>query len=476
MNIQKYGLYLTALLLLSACSVGPDFKSPTSPQADTYIASNESAPLSQRIAMGKQLETEWWSLFASAPLNDIIHQTIANNYDLAAAKATLAQAEETVRATSGSLLPQATLGATAGRQKYGVALFGPSNFVIPPFSYYEVGPTISWTLDLSGSKHRALERQQALTNYQAHEVNATYMTLTGDAVATTLEMAAGHAESAAIERMLAEDHKTLTLVEEAYAAGAMTKLDILNAKDQLNTDQALLPPIAQRISISRHALAIFVGKTPANWTPPEVDFNRLTLPQTLPVSLPSELIKRRPDILAAEANLHAASAAIGVATGNLYPQLTLSANMMQEALTPAGLFNTANNAWSIAAGLTAPLFNGGTLNAQKREAEQAYQAALAQYQQTILVAFRQVADGLTALAHDDETLTITNQALNNAYSSLDMAHSRYQAGAIGLLPLQDAQRILAKAQLDMIRAQHQRYADSARLLVALGGSPIASQK
>jgi outer membrane protein TolC len=148
-------------------------------------------------------------------------------------------------------------------------------------------------------------------------------------------------------------------------------MDILRAQSQLNSDQAMLPPIRQRLSVSRHALSILVGKAPANWRPPSLQFFQFTLPQDLPLSLPSELVKRRPDILAAEANLQAASAAIGVATANLYPQLTLSANMIQEALTPAGLFRAANKAWSFAGGLSAPIFNGGTLTAEKREAEHA---------------------------------------------------------------------------------------------------------
>jgi NodT family efflux transporter outer membrane factor (OMF) lipoprotein len=194
------------------------------------------------------------------------------------------------------------------------------------------------------------------------------------------------------------------------------------------------------------------------------------------VSLPSELVKRRPDILAAEANLHAASAAIGVATANLYPQITLTANMMQEALTPAGIFSSAATAWSLAAGVTAPIFNGGTLKAEKREAEHAYQSALAQYRQTILVAFVQVADALTALAHDDDEVAIMDNAAGAATTTLDLARTSYQAGAAGLLQVQDAQRAWAKAQLDVIRARHQRYLDCVRLFVALGGSPMAPRQ
>lgn len=476
MNMNRRCLIAGALLLLSACSSGPDFKTPDSPKVDAYISKDEAVPLQERIALGKRIETEWWSLFASEALDDLVKRAVENNYDLIAAKETLAQAEEAVNASSGSLLPQASLNALAGRQKYGVALFGPSNFSIPPFSYYEAGPSISWMPDIFGGAHRAVERQKALANYQAHQLDAIYVTITGDTVSAALEMASVNEEIAAVRKIIAEDHKTFELVQDSFDAGAATKIDVLKAQDRLDSDRAMLPAIEQRASISRHLLSILAANAPGDWVPPNLDLANFNLPQTLPVGLPSDLVKKRPDILAAEANLHAASAAIGVATANLYPRLTLTANMMQEALTPAGIFKSANNAWSLAAGLTAPIFDGGTLTAQKREAEHAYQAALAQYRQTILVAFKQVADALTSIAHDDEEMDVLNKALSTAVSLSALAQESYQAGAVGLLQVQDAERSTAKAQLDVIRAQHQRYQDCVRLFVALGGSPISTQE
>ena len=335
---------------------------------------------------------------------------------------------------------------------------------------------ISWLPDLFGGGRRAVERQQALANYQVHELDAVYIALTGDTASAALEIASANAEIAAVKSMIAEDQKALALVQESYAAGASTKMDVLDIKFQLNIDQAILPPLEQHLSVSRHALSIYLGKVPANWTPPHIEFNDLVLPNKIPVSLPSDLVKERPDILAAEADLHAASAAIGVATANQYPQLTLTANMMQEALTPAGIFRAAGNAWSLASGLTAPIFDGGELTAEKRAAEHAYQASLAQYQQTIIVAFKQVADALTSLAHDDEEVAIRNNALDNAKVSLDLMRSSYRAGSIGLLPVQNAQHALAKAQLDIVEAQNQRFLDCVRLFVALGRSPIATKQ
>jgi len=467
---HSFPLCLAAFL--SACTVGPDFKNPEPPATKSYTVEKDVLSSDQHIALGKQIQAEWWTLFASQSLNDMIKQAIADNYEIAAAKETLAQAQETVNAESGGLLPQVGLNGTAGRQKYGVALFGPSNFTIPPFSYYEVGPSLSWTPDLFGGTRRGIERQQALAEYQAHQLDGVYVTLTGNVVALSFTIAATKAEISAAEQIIGEDEQTLKLVQEAFHAGSNTKVDILSAQSQLDSDQALLPPLQQQLSVARHALSILLGKAPADWTPPDFEMNNFTLPKELPVSLPSELVRKRPDILASEANLHAASAAIGIATANLYPKITLTANVMQEALTPGGLFKSANNAWALAGGLTQPIFSGGTLAAEKSEAEHAYEAALAQYQQIILHAFGQVADALTALQHDSESVAAQQQAVDTASASLTLARKSRQAGNSGLLQIQDAQRKLAEARFGLIRAQSQRFLDTAQLFVALGGSPL----
>jgi len=464
-------LLLPALALLaSACTVGPDYKTPETPASSSYLSEQDAMTKEQHIALGKRMEAEWWTLFASKPLSDVVTRAVADNYDLAAARETQAQAEEAVKAQAGGLLPQLSLDATAGKQKYGVALFGPTNFVIPPFTYYEAGPALSWNLDLFGGRKRGIERARALAEYQAHALDAAYVTLTGNVALQALTIAATRAEIATTGQIVAEDEKTLSLVRQSFKAGAGTQVDVLSAQSQLDNDRALLPPLAQRLSVARHALAILAGKAPANWTPPDFDLSGFTLPRELPVSLPSELVRKRPDIRAAEANLHAVSAAIGVATANLYPDITISASTLQEALMPNGLFEGASNAWAFAAGLTAPIFSGGTLTAEKRAAEHAYQAALAQYKQTILHAFGQVADALTALQHDGEALKAQEQAVDTAAKSLNLARKSYQAGNSGLLQIQDAERLLAQAQLGLIRAQSQRFLDTAQLFVALGGS------
>jgi NodT family efflux transporter outer membrane factor (OMF) lipoprotein len=472
MNHRSPSLVFGLALLLSACAVGPDFTTPDAPTTTRYTTEKDVLTPDQHVAMGKELSAQWWTLFASKPLNDVIAQAVTNNNDIAAAREALAQANEAVNAERGTLLPQASLAATAGRQKYGVALFGPSNFVIPPFTYYEVGPDLTWDLDLFGGKRRRLEQQKALAKYQTHELDAAYVELTANVVAQSLDLAAAQAEITATQHIIDEDEKTLKLVNAAFSAGSETKLDILTAQGQLENSRALLPPLYQRMNTAQHALAILVGKAPADWTSPAFTLDQFTLPAELPVRLPSELVRQRPDIRAAEANLHAASAAVGVATANLYPNITLSASMLQEALTPHALFESGSNAWALAANLTAPLYSGGTLSAEKRQAEHAYQQALAQYKQTILVSFGQVADALTALQHDADAIAAEQQALTTAQSSLDLSRKSYQAGNTGILQIQDAQRQLAQAQIGLSRAVSQRYLDTAQLFVALGGSPL----
>jgi NodT family efflux transporter outer membrane factor (OMF) lipoprotein len=459
---------LLATLGLGACSVGPDFTVPDPPAGKAYLSEKEALTPERRIALGQHIESEWGGLFASAPLRALIHQAVADNHDMAAARATLAQAEAAVAAYSGSLMPQASLNALAGRQKYGVALFGPSNFMIPPFTYYEAGPSLSWTVDLFGGGQRRVERQQALAEYQSHELDAMVVVLSGNVVSQAVALAAANAEIAALQRVVAADETSLALVRAAFEAGAATRMDILSAESRLTADRAQLPPLRQRASLNGHTLAVLVGKAPADWSPPQLALEQLTLPETLPVSLPSELVRKRPDILAAEANLHAASASVGVATANLYPSLTLSANMLQEALTPSRLFYGASNAWALAGGVSAPIFNGGMLAAEKRGAEQAYQAALAQYEETVVRAFGQVADALTALAHDAEMLDTLNAGLATASASLDLARKSQEAGSIGVLQVEAARRELAQAQLRLVEAQSQQLQDATQLFVALG--------
>jgi NodT family efflux transporter outer membrane factor (OMF) lipoprotein len=377
-----------------------------------------------------------------------------------------------MNAAEGALLPQVSLGTTAGYQKYGKALFGPLNFNIPPFGYYSLGPTVTFPLDIFGGQKRTVEQRKALLEYQHFELDAAYQSLVAHVAAEALALASARAELDTLNAIIADDQRNVDLVQSAINAGSGTRVQLLTAQTQLVQDRALLPDLKQNEVVARHALAVLVGKAPAEWSSPEFALGDFTLPAEVPVSLPSELVHRRPDIQAAEAQLHAASASIGVATANLYPNFNLTATVTQQALTPGALFNSISNAYSLAANLTAPIFNGGKLSAEKRAAIDNYKAMLALYRQTMITAFSDVADRLQALANDADRVRAEETAAQTAAESLDLARKSFQAGNSGILDVIDAERRNAQAQLSFTRAKAQRLMDTAELYLALGGSPI----
>jgi NodT family efflux transporter outer membrane factor (OMF) lipoprotein len=361
--------------------------------------------------------------------------------------------------------------AGIGKQKYGAEFLG-SLSPPPPFKYYALGPTVSYVFDYTGGVSRSVEQQRALAEYQRQQLNAAYLMVTGNAVMESLRIAALQGEIATVEAILEEDRQNQKLVQVAFEAGSVSRVDTVSAESQLASDATLLPPLRQELSVARHALAVVMGQLPADATPPDLDIARLTLPRRLPVSLPSELVHRRPDILATEAQLHAATAAVGVATSNLYPHISLTASSSQQANVFDKLFNGSSNAYGVAGSLVAPLFDGGTLRAQKRAAVDAMQASTANYQQTVLVAFGQVADSLDALQHDGEQLDAQAHAQSAARENVDLTRNSYNEGNVGVLQVLDAERLYQNARLGYVRAQARRYMDTVQLFLALGGAGL----
>jgi len=296
--------------------------------------------------------------------------------------------------------------------------------------------------------------------------------LTANIATQALAAAAARAQLDVLTDIIADDQRNVDLVQTALDDGLATRTQLLTAQTQLATDKTLVPQLRQEESTARHALAILVGKQPAEWAPPALTLSDFTLPAEIPASLPSELVHRRPDIQAAEAQLHAASAAIGIATANLYPNVTLAGSLTQQALTPGNLFQGAAAAWSIAANLTAPLYDAGKLRAEQRAAVDGYQASLADYRQVILRSFSEVADGMQALANDTDQFDSQAAAARTAAAARDLVRRSYAVGNSGILDVLDAERSTAQAQLGLARAQAQRLIDTARLYVALGGTPI----
>lgn len=467
-------LVMTATIL-AGCAAGPDFKRPDPPHADHYTAQplnlerKDQGDTAQQAILGEQLDQAWWQLFQSDVLNGVVKRALAQNRAIVAAGYTLAQAQELAAAQAGTLYPQVGMTAGVGREKYGAEFLGTSPKP-PPFTYFAIGPTISYSLDYTGGAARSVEQQYAWANYQRQQLKAAYLAVTGNAVMQSLRIASLRAQIATVQTLLDQDRENLKLVHEAFDAGSVSRLDIVSADSQLASDAALLPPLRQELSVARHALAIVLGQAPAEGVLPELDLAQLALPRHLPVSLPSELAHRRPDILAAEAQLHAATAAVGIATSNLYPHIDLSASFGQQSTVIGQLFASGSNAWSLAGGFVAPIFDGGTLRAERRAAVDAMQASAAKYQQTVLTAFGQVADSLQALDHDTEALEAQTNAQQAACDNLDLTRKSYREGNIGVLQVLDAEWRYQQASLAYVRIRAQRYMDTAQLFLALGGS------
>jgi len=473
---------LALCLLTGACSVGPRFSRPSVPQPADYVAPAEienrapepgSPPVADRyvqaFVLGGDQPLEWWTEFHCPALDALVSRAIANNHTLAAAQDVVAQAREAVTSAYAAHYPQLTGTAGAGRQKLGAQFLG--SFQIPPFSYVAFGAAASYSIDYLGVIGHQVGQRRALAQYQRAQASLVYLDLTGAVVTEVVTIAATRAQIAALTELLAEDRDNLNLVRKAFDNGSVSRLDVLTAQSQLATDETLIAPLRQQLSVARHALAVLIGEAPAGWSAPDMDLTALTLPRQVPVSLPSQLVHRRPDILAAEAELRAATEAVGIATANLYPQITLTATGALEATDPAQLFNASSGAWSLISGLTAPIFDGGRLRAEQRGAVDALHANAQRYQQVVLESFGQVADLLDALAHDSQLLAAQANALATAQSSVDLARESYAAGYSGVLQVIDAQRARLEAQLGFVRAQAQQFLDTAQLSVALGGGP-----
>ena len=480
MTSAKPLLAILPALLLSACTLGPDFVPPEAKGVQSYTAPGDQAmPADQQLALGKPADMQWWKQFQSPSLNALVEQAASGSRDLAAAQARLVLAQEQITVARASLLPQVSLNTAIGEQNYSLGqqnLATPLNIMLPPFTYYGVQPTASFPLDLFGGNRRALERARALADYQNYQLKAVTLTLYATITAQAFRNAGARAQIANLKEVIAGDERNVKLVQTEIEAGSGTRTQLLTVQSQLAADRTLVPDFEQEEALSRHALAALVGQAAGNWTMPSFSLEGFNLPREIPASLPSELIHQRPDILAAEAQLHMASAAIGIATANLYPQLSLNASLTRNALTPERLFTDAPNLWTIAAGLTAPLFTGGRLSAQKRIAIQAYQAALADYEKTVLDAFVRVADALQALANDAARLTAQKQAEETSAEALDLARRSFEAGNSGILDVIDAERRYAQAKLGVSRAQEARLQHTVQLYVALGGVEVPETK
>lgn len=409
--------------------------------------------------LGEKIPAQWWDLFHSARLDEMLRQVIAANYSLVTARATLAQAREAIVQARSALFPQIDLTATV---RGGMGAAAPNLFA--------VGPMVGYSIDAFGGTRRHLEQVQALAEVQRYELAAAYLALTGSSVVEAVAIATVRLQIATLEDLIKNDRKNLDLVQREFDAGRVAKSDVLTAAAQLASDRTQLPALRQQLNVARHALAVLCSRAPGQWTPPDFELSELTLPLEVPLSVPSELVRQRPDILAAEALLHADMAAIGVATAELYPSFTLSASFTRSGGALADVFGpAASDVLSAGGSLDVPLFRGGGLVAQRDQAIDAYRAQLATWQQTVLQAFGQVADSLTSLEEDAEAVATSRDALEIAGASLALQRLSFAAGKTSALQLIIAENTYSTARLGSVRAQGQQMTDTAQLLIAVSG-------
>lgn len=457
---------------LSACAVGPDFQRPDAPSVDRYT---DTAPARvanvppQELRLGTAVPNEWWRMLRSTTLDATIQEAIAHNQTIEAARANVRQAQALVAARTGLRYPELDLSAGIGRQKIGAQFLG-SFPAPPPFTYYAFGPAVSYTLDFFGGVSRSIEQQRALAEYQLRQAQAAQLTVSGNVVLQAIEIAAKRAEIATAEAIVEEDRRNVEMIQATFEAGTVGRVEVLSAQTQLTRDLAVLPPLRQELAVARHALAVLVGRAPASGTPDDFELTSFTLPAELPVDVPSELVHRRPDILAAEAQLHAATAAVGIATANLYPQLTLTASFSQESLDTSTLFDAKSQAWTMISRLTAPIFDGGRLRGERQAAVEALAVQAARYRQTVLESFGQVANALDGIQHTAEALAAETEALRVAQENLELARESFNEGYANALQVLDAERLYQQARLGHVRAEAQRLRNTAQLYIALGGS------
>ncbi|MDE2305783.1 MAG: efflux transporter outer membrane subunit [Gammaproteobacteria bacterium] len=468
--------------LLSACAVGPDFTKPAVPGAADYSARPLAATIAipgiaggeaQRFVAGRDVSADWWRLFHSKALDALIERALRDNPDLKAAQAALRVARENVLSQRGVYLPSVSGGFSAQRQKQSTILAPVPNYptVSSEFQFDLFTPqvAVSYVPDVFGLNRRTVESAEAQEQQTRFQMIATYDTLVANVVVAAIQEAALRAQIDATRRLVRLNSDMAGILREQYSMGYASGLDSAAQESQLAQVEATLPPLRKALAQQDDLLAALTGRFPNQASVPRLDLASLRLPRDLPVSLPSALVAQRPDVRAARANLHAASAEIGIAIAHRLPSIELTANAGSTALAMSQVFTSGTGFWSLGGSVTAPIFQGGQLLHQERAAKAAYRQAAEQYRSTVLAAFQNVADTLAALAQDARGLQAAVKADDAAKLTLTLSQRQARDGYASDLSLLNAEQAYQQAAINLIQAQANRYADTAALYQALGG-------
>jgi len=463
---------------LAGCAVGPDFQRPAAPNVDRYTPQPLAVQTAsvevkggdtQRFVQEMDIPGQWWTLFQSKPLNDLIDQALKANPDMKAAQAALHVAWENVYAQQGAFFPSVEADFNPTRQKTAGVLTSPLQSNSYTYSLHTAQVSVAYAPDVFGGMRRQVESLKAQADSQRFQLEATYLTLTSNVVAAAVQEAALRGQIEATKKMIEFQVKSLELLKRQYELGQVATADVAAQEAALAQTQAMLPPLEKQLAQQRDLLARLIGRFPSEGLVEEFELSSLQLPQELPVSLPSRLVEQRPDVRSAEEQLHSASADIGVSIANRLPNINLSANWGSSATAINQLFTSGTGFWGLAGNLTQPIFQGGTLLHRQRAAEAAYDQAAAQYRSVVLTAFQNVADTLHAIESDSDALKAAVASERAAAKSLSIARSQLELGAISYLALLNAEQTYQQAMVNLVQAIANRYADTVALFQALGG-------
>ncbi len=461
-------------LLLASCAVGPDFKRPSAPEVTEYTSASLPASTvdadgqTQNFVSNTGLPADWWRMFASPDINDMVGRAMKGNPTVAAAEASLRQSQDNLRAGYGLFFPQVDLGAGGTRERVAPVLQGlPTPGSI--FNVVTLSGSIVYALDVFGGQRRAVEGLGARRDYARFEMAAARLALQANVVDTAVARAAYASQIDSTEHMLQLESLQLRQTEHQVDSGVLGYASVLAVRGQMSQTEAQLAQLRVKFDQAGHLLVNLQGEFPARLALPDIGFDSITLPRDLPLALPSDLVRRRPDILASEATLHSASADIGVATAAMFPSISLTGDAGAAGSSLHDLPGDNGKFWSAGAGVSVPVFHGGSLWFGRKAAIDAYDAAAANYRQTVLGAFTDVANQLKALEHDAETVKAQGILRDTAQETLDLLLANYNAGMVSYIDVLTAEVQLEQANVAHVSAAAQRQQDTVALFAALGG-------
>ena len=468
-----------AALALSAC-VGPNFHRPAPPRTDRYTAealpeetasAEGSSGGAQKFLLEQEVPRNWWLLFGSPELNDLVAEALRANPDVLSAQAALRQALENAAAQRGSYFPAVQGSFDASRNLNATGVLAPNLASGEPlYNLFTPQVTVSYVPDIFGGNRRQVESLAAQAEASRYTLDATYLTLTANVVTSAIQAAGLRAQIAGTAKVISFERESLAVLRSSLGLGAIAEVDVYAQEAALAQLEATLPPLQKQLQQTDDQLAVLTGRLPQDFKPSTLELNDLTLPRDLPLDVPSRLVERRPDVRAAEAQLHAATADVGVAVANMLPQFTITGNLGSTATAMSDLFKPGTGFWSIGATATQTLFAGGTLLHRKRAADAALDQAGAAYKSAVLTAFQNVADALHALDADADALNAASRAEIAAGKTLAVARHELELGSVSYLALLIAEQSYEQALITLIQARASRFTDTAALFQALGGA------